>query len=138
MSSVMSCSSSSSSPITWASTSRQRWPRPSKNTKRGLSGEILHYLSTGLLHCLLGACEKSPATNVPSGRLKRRVVFLCPRPTERGLRRGRESTGSGRNREGWWMTAIVCSLAVLDTVERRRYDAANLYLVLDRIVKPHI
>jgi hypothetical protein len=44
----------------------------------------------------------------------------------------------GRNREGWWMTAIVCSLAVLDTVESGRYDAANLYLVLDRIVKPHI
>jgi len=36
------------------------------------------------------------------------------------------------------MTAIVWSLGVLDTVERRLYDAANLYLVLDRIVKPHI
>src|SRR5260370_3394426 len=29
-------------------------------------------------------------------------------------------------------------VARLDTVERRRYDAANLYIVLDRIVKPHI
>jgi hypothetical protein len=38
----------------------------------------------------------------------------------------------------WWMTAIACSLAVLDTVAGRRYDAANLYVVLDRIVKPHI
>jgi hypothetical protein len=26
----------------------------------------------------------------------------------------------------------------LDTAEVRRYDAANLYIVLDRIVKPHI
>src|SRR6266852_1836308 len=133
MSSVMSSSSSSCSPITWASTSRRHYRRHSKSTTAELSPSILHHFSTGVMHPLLAARGKRPTTNVPSGRFKLGVVFLCPRSTERGLGRGSESTGSGETGK-LVDNCHVCSLAVLDTVERRRYDAANLYLVLDRIV----
>src|SRR5260370_8771234 len=90
MSSVTCCSSSSCLPITWASTSRRPLPRPWKNTKGGPSPKVLHYLSTGLLHCVLAVGGKGPGTNVPSGRLARSDVFLTP------AYRGRRCFGESR------------------------------------------
>src|SRR5260370_22920951 len=105
MSSVTCCSSSSCLPITWASTSRRPLPRPWKNTKGGPSPKVLHYLSTGLLHCLLAAGGKGPATNVPSGRLARSDVFLTP------AHRGRRGFGERRRHrhEYWERTVSHCN-----------------------------
>jgi hypothetical protein len=88
--------------------------------------EMLHRLSTGLLHRLLAAGGKTPATNVPSGRVQPGVVFYVPLDFDRMF--WGKSTGLQSFVEKLFLT--------LPGVGGRMRQ--NLHIVLDRIVKPHI
>src|SRR2546423_5596439 len=98
MSSVMCSLSGCCSPMASVSTWSPPCQTRCESTRNGFKRWLLHRFSTGFLHVSLRAGGESPATNVPSGRVHRSVVFSSPRSPELGLRGkevGRERIGKG-------------------------------------------
>src|ERR1700731_1771751 len=126
MSSVMSSSSWSCWRIILASTWSTRSAAHSRSTRSGRLPRWYTAFPQGVMHRLLAPGGKRHATNVLSGRDQSVDVFYVPLDFSPGVA-GERPPNCNRLLK-----------TVVDTAGGRGYNAANLYIVLDRIVKPHI